>query len=42
LEAVTARIGGVTVQPGYVGAQGGFVGFDQVNLPLPQQLGGTR
>lgn len=40
LEAVTARIGGVTVQPDYVGAQGGFVGFDQVNLLLPRSLAG--
>jgi uncharacterized protein (TIGR03437 family) len=40
LEAVTVRVGGVAVQPSYVGAQGGFVGFDQVNLALPRSLGG--
>jgi uncharacterized protein (TIGR03437 family) len=40
LEAVTVRIGGVNVEAGYVGAQGGLVGFDQVNLPVPRGLAG--
>ena len=38
--AVTARIGDVTVPVEYAGAQGQFVGLDQINIPLPQSLRG--
>ncbi len=40
LSAVTARIGGVDVETIYAGAQGDFVGLDQVNLRLPRSLAG--
>ncbi|MCI0391728.1 MAG: hypothetical protein MOB07_23540, partial [Acidobacteria bacterium] len=38
LSAVTARIGGVDAQVIFAGAQGGFVGLDQVNVRLPRSL----
>ncbi|MGH9845529.1 MAG: hypothetical protein ACREEM_43010, partial [Blastocatellia bacterium] len=38
LSAVTARIGGVDTQVIFAGAQGGFVGLDQVNVRLPRSL----
>ncbi len=39
LSAVTATIGGVPVPVGFAGAQGSFVGLDQMNLgPLPLSL----
>ncbi len=37
---VTARIGGANMEVLYAGAQGGFVGLDQVNLRLPRSLAG--
>lgn len=37
---VTAQIGGTTVEVLYAGPQGGFVGLDQVNLPIPRTLAG--
>ncbi|HKE05470.1 MAG TPA: choice-of-anchor D domain-containing protein, partial [Blastocatellia bacterium] len=41
LSAVTATIGGTPVMVGFAGAQGGFVGLDQMNLgPLPRSLAG--
>lgn len=40
LENVTAQIGGLGVQTLYAGEQGGFVGLDQINLPLPRSLAG--
>ncbi len=36
----TAAAGGVTITPMFVGAQGQFVGLDQVNLQIPQSLAG--
>lgn len=38
LSAVTATIGGASVQVSYAGDQGSFVGLDQVNLPIPRSL----
>jgi uncharacterized protein (TIGR03437 family) len=38
--AVTVKIGGVDAQPYYVGAQGGFIGLDQLNVLLPRSLAG--
>ncbi|MGH9839406.1 MAG: S8 family serine peptidase [Blastocatellia bacterium] len=40
LSNVTARIGSIDVPVTYAGAQGGFVGLDQVNLKLPRSLAG--
>ena len=41
LAAVSARLGGLSVEVLFVGAQGGFVGLDQLNLgPLPRNLAG--
>jgi len=40
LPSVVAKVGGVDAQVDYAGEQGGFVGLDQVNLRLPQSLGG--
>ncbi len=40
LSSVTATIGGAAVEVLYVGAQGDFLGLDQVNLRLPQRLAG--
>lgn len=37
---VTARIGGVNAPVGFAGAQGEFVGLDQVNVQLPRGLAG--
>jgi uncharacterized protein (TIGR03437 family) len=39
--AVTARIGNAVVEVLYAGAQGGFVGLDQLNLRLPRSLVGS-
>jgi uncharacterized protein (TIGR03437 family) len=39
LAAVTCQLGGTSSEVFYAGAQGGFVGLDQVNVgPLPQSL----
>lgn len=38
LERVFADIDGTTVRPTYAGPQGGLVGLDQANLPLPRTL----
>lgn len=40
LAAVTARIGGVDAPVAYAGAQGGFVGLDQLNIEIPRELAG--
>lgn len=40
LASVTARVGGVATPVMYAGAQGEFVGVDQVNLLLPRTLAG--
>ncbi len=40
LQAVTATIGGENSQAVFVGAQGGYVGLDQINLFLPRTLAG--
>jgi uncharacterized protein (TIGR03437 family) len=37
---VTVTVGGVNVPVSYAGAQGGFVGLDQVNAQLPASLAG--
>ncbi len=37
-ESVTATIGGVPVRVLYAGAQGYFVGVDQINVELPREL----
>ncbi len=34
LDAVTARAGGVDLPVSFAGAQGSFVGFDQINIPI--------
>jgi uncharacterized protein (TIGR03437 family) len=38
LPAVSARIGGVDAPVSFAGAQGDFVGLDQINLQLPRSL----
>jgi uncharacterized protein (TIGR03437 family) len=38
--AVTAYVGGEVVPVSYAGAQGAFVGLDQVNVKLPRSLAG--
>jgi uncharacterized protein (TIGR03437 family) len=38
LQGVSTNIGGVNVEASYAGAQGSFVGLDQVNLLLPRSL----
>jgi len=40
ISSVSARIGDVNAAVLYAGAQGGFVGLDQVNLSLPRSLVG--
>ncbi len=40
LQAVPAKIGGVTSQVFFAGAQGGYIGLDQINLGLPRSLAG--
>jgi len=40
LSSVSARIGDEPVEVLYAGAQGGFVGLDQINLSLPRTLAG--
>ncbi len=40
LSAAGARIGGIDAQVLFAGAQGDFVGLDQVNLALPRSLAG--
>ncbi len=37
---VSVSLGGVTVTPSYVGAQGTWAGLDQFNLPIPRSLMG--
>ncbi len=39
--AVTAAIGNVTVPVAYAGAQGAYVGEDQINIQLPSTLAGA-
>ncbi|MEP7339664.1 MAG: SBBP repeat-containing protein [Acidobacteriota bacterium] len=41
LDKVTAQIGGVSVPVQFAGAQGSFVGQDQINLQLPRSLAGS-
>jgi uncharacterized protein (TIGR03437 family) len=42
LANITSTIGGISGVPvQYAGAQGQYPGFDQVNLQLPNQLGGA-
>ncbi|MCG3163235.1 MAG: hypothetical protein JMDDDDMK_04620 [Acidobacteria bacterium] len=38
LPATGYNVGGVTGTPLFVGAQGGFIGLDQVNIPLSREL----
>jgi len=40
LSAVTATVGGADAQVLYAGAQGDFIGVDQLNLRLPRSLMG--
>jgi uncharacterized protein (TIGR03437 family) len=40
LEKVIVQIGGVNLPAMYAGAQGGFIGQDQVNVRLPRSLAG--
>jgi uncharacterized protein (TIGR03437 family) len=40
LSTVSARIGGVDAPVLFVGAQGDFVGLDQINLQIPRSLSG--
>lgn len=40
LTGVTARLGGTDAEVLFAGAQGGFVGLDQINLRLPRSLAG--
>jgi uncharacterized protein (TIGR03437 family) len=40
LSATTVRVGGVSLPPLYVGAQGGLVGLDQINVALPRTFAG--
>lgn len=40
LDRIMARIGDIEVPVLYAGAQGSFVGQDQINLPLPRSLAG--
>jgi uncharacterized protein (TIGR03437 family) len=40
LASVMARVGGAAVEVLYAGAQGDFVGLDQINLRLPSALSG--
>src|SRR5262249_28595748 len=40
LQAVMAKIGGANSQVLSAGAQGGYVGLDQINLSLPRELAG--
>jgi len=40
LSAVVALIGGENAEVSYAGAQGGFVGLDQMNVRLPRSLAG--
>lgn len=40
LSTVSYNVGGVTGTPIYAGAQGDFVGLDQINIPLTQNLAG--
>ena len=41
LDAVVATAGGQKLTPEYAGAQGAFVGLDQVNLLIPKTLAGS-
>jgi len=40
IEAVSVTIGGVEAPVIYAGAQGGFIGLDQVNVRVPRELAG--
>jgi uncharacterized protein (TIGR03437 family) len=37
---LAAQIGGVNAPVAYAGAQGGFVGLDQINVQVPRSLSG--
>jgi uncharacterized protein (TIGR03437 family) len=39
-ESVQVNLGGVSAAPFFAGAQGGFVGLDQINLQIPASLAG--
>jgi uncharacterized protein (TIGR03437 family) len=41
LSDVTVTVGSTVLQPAYSGAQGGFVGLDQINVLLPYSLKGS-
>jgi uncharacterized protein (TIGR03437 family) len=38
---VTATVGSVTLPTGFAGAQGQFLGEDQINIQLPSSLAGS-
>ena len=40
LTAVSATVGGANARVEYAGAQGQFVGLDQVNIVVPRELAG--
>jgi uncharacterized protein (TIGR03437 family) len=40
LSSVSARIGGTDAQVLYAGAQGDFIGLDQINVNIPRSLAG--
>ena len=40
LSAITALMGGASVDVLYAGPQNDFVGLDQINLPIPRSLAG--
>jgi uncharacterized protein (TIGR03437 family) len=39
--AVTATVGTASITAAYAGAQGVYVGEDQINIQLPQSLAGS-
>jgi len=41
-QAVSVHVRGASVEVLYAGAQGGFVGLDQINLGLPRSLAGRE
>src|SRR5262245_9679058 len=40
-ESLRVNLGGAIVTPAFAGPQGGFVGLDQINMPIPASLAGT-
>ncbi|MFN0119203.1 MAG: hypothetical protein ACKV2V_01735 [Blastocatellia bacterium] len=40
MSAITVTIGGVNAEALFAGAQGGFIGLDQLNIRVPRQLAG--